>query len=80
LFTVLRVAGGQDPGTTATGVLGGILGLDDPNDLLHLAGHGDESDYNHPVIRTGFEQLQLMLDDAYDTSIPYAEYIVDDAG
>jgi hypothetical protein len=79
LITVLRHAEGQDPGTTGTGVLGGVLGLEDPNQLVHLAGHGDESDYDHPVIRTGFEQLELMLDGTYDETTPYNEQIVDDS-
>jgi hypothetical protein len=77
-FTVLRSAGGEDPGTTATGALAALLGLDDPNNLINLAGHGDEAHYEHPVIRTGFEQLQLMLDGTYDATTPYSEHIVDD--
>lgn len=80
LFTVLRVADGQDPGTTGTGALAGILGLDDPNNMIQLAGHGSEADYAHPVIRTGFEQLRLMLDGEYDETTPYMEYTVDDGG
>ncbi len=78
VFNVLRVGDGQDPGTTGTGALAGFLGLDDPNNLIRLAGHGSEADYAHPVIRTGFEQLRLMLDGAYDETTPYAEHAVDD--
>ncbi len=80
VFNVIRVGEGQDPGTTGTGALAGILGLDDPNNLIRLAGHGSEADYAHPVIRTGFEQLRLMLDGGYDDSIPFIEYTVDDGG
>jgi hypothetical protein len=80
LFTVLRVSDGQDPGTTGTGALAGIFGLDDPNNMVRLAGHGNEADYVHPVIRTGFEQLRLMLDGEYDETTPYMETTVDDGG
>lgn len=79
-WEVMRVGGDQDPGTTLTGALTGLLGLDDPNNLLKLAGHGSEADYAHPVIRTGFEQLRAMLDGSYDFTIPYMEHIVDDGG
>ncbi|TJY58803.1 hypothetical protein E4T66_14470 [Sinimarinibacterium sp. CAU 1509] len=78
VFNVLRVGDGQDPGTTGTGALAGFLGLDDPNNLIRLAGHGSEADYAHPVIRTGFEQLRMMLDGTYDETTPYAEHAVDD--
>lgn len=77
-FTVLRVVEGQDPGTTGTGALVNLLGLDDPNTLLRLAGHGSEADYAHPVIRTGFEQLRRMLDGSYDDTTPYTRTLVDD--
>jgi hypothetical protein len=80
VFEVIRVADGQDPGTTGTAALAALLGLDDPNNLVHLAGHGDEGDYAHPVIRTGFEQLRQMLDGTYDFSTPYGEHVVDDGG
>ncbi len=80
LFSVLRVAEGQSPGTTGTGAIAGIFGLDDPNAMIGLAGHGSEADYEHPVIRTGFEQLRLMLDGGYDETTPYLEHVVDDGG
>jgi len=32
------------------------------------------------VIRTGFEQLRLMVDGLYDQTTPYAEHLVDDGG
>lgn len=80
MFDVLRTAADQPRGTTGTGAIAGIPGLDDPNDTLglNLAGHGSEADYNHPVIRTGFEQLELMLDGTYDETTPYNETVVDD--
>lgn len=79
-FTVLRHAEGQDPGTTGTGFLASVLGIDDPNASIHLAGHGWEGDATHPVIRTGFEQLERMLDGDYDDFTPYLEHVVDDGG
>jgi hypothetical protein len=79
-FNVLRVSESQDPGTTGTGALAGALGLDDPNTMLRLSGHGSEADYAHPVIRTGFEQLRKMLDGTYDASTPFMQHVVDDGG
>lgn len=70
LFTVTRVSENQGPGTTGTGALAGFFGLDDPNNMTRLAGHGSEADYVHPAIRTGFEQLRLMLDGEYDEFTP----------
>lgn len=76
--TVLRHAEGQDPGTTGTGTLTGIAGVeDDPLNVLHLAGHADEADATHPVMREGFELLQQMLDGSYDFTTPYRESVVD---
>jgi hypothetical protein len=80
VFNVLRHAQGQDPGTTGTGFFGSLLGTGDPNDAVGLAGHGFEGDPNHPVIRTGFEQLALMLAGDYDETTPYRETLVDDGG
>ena len=65
-FTVLRHAPGQNPGSVL------------PNTPSGFAGHGSEADPNHPVIRTGFEQLELMLDGTYDETLPYRECQVDD--
>jgi hypothetical protein len=79
-FNVLRVSDEQDPGTTGTGALAGVLGLDDPNNMIRLAGHGSEADYAHPVIRTGFEQLRMLLDGSYDESVPFMLHVVDDGG
>ncbi len=80
VFNVLRDGDGQSSGTTATGVIAGFFGAEDPNETLglDLAGHGSERDIGHPVIRAGFEQLARMLDDAYDAATPYAETLVDD--
>lgn len=78
VFNVLRHAEGQDAGTTGTGFFGSLLGTGDPNDAVGLAGHGFEGDPNHPVIRTGFEQLALMLSGEYDETTPYRETVVDD--
>lgn len=79
-FTVLRNADGQTSGTTGTGFFSSVLGIDDPNDATNLAGHGFEGDLGHPVIRTGFEQLELMLRGDYDDVTPYLEHVVDDGG
>lgn len=78
LTTVLRHAEGQDAGTDGTGFFAGILGLDDPNDEIRFAGHADEADAAHPVMRRGFEILEELLDGEYDESIPYMEHILDD--
>lgn len=80
MFDVARHADDQPAGTTGTGAIAGIPGLDDPNDTLglNLAGHGSEADEHHPVIRTGFEQLEMMLDGTYDETTPYNETLVDD--
>ncbi|MGH8432849.1 MAG: alpha/beta hydrolase family protein, partial [Solimonas sp.] len=79
LLTVLRHAEGQDPGTTGTGTLTGAAGIeDDPFTLLRLAGHADEADSTHPVMREGFILLQQMLDGSYDFTTPYSEGVIDD--
>lgn len=78
MFTVTRDETGQTSGTTITKDIADVTGLPDPNeDTLDLAGHGSEADYGHPVIRTGFEQLELMLDGTY-VAEPYVEHVVDD--
>lgn len=74
MFSVLRPAEGQSAGTTGTGALG--LGAVD--DFLLISGHGWEGDENHPVIRTGFEVLEGLLDGSYDAAQLYAEHVVDD--
>lgn len=74
MFNVLRPAEGQGAGTTGTSALG--LGAID--DFLLIAGHGWEGDETHPVIRTGFEVLEGLLDGSYDAATPYAEHVVDD--
>ncbi len=79
-FNVLRVAEGQDAGTDGTGLLTNILGLPDPNDELGFAGHADEADAPHPIMRVGFEQLELMLNGNYDEATPALEHFVDDRG
>ncbi len=79
-FNVLRVADGQDAGTDGTGLVTSILGLPDPNDELGFAGHADEADAPHPIMRVGFEQLELMLNGQYDESTPVLEHFVDDRG
>lgn len=79
-FNVLRVAEGQDAGTDGTGLVTNILGLPDPNDELGFAGHADEADAPHPIMRVGFEQLELMLKGAYDETTPALEHFVDDRG
>lgn len=90
-ITVLRDADGQPSGTgdrfaghgvngTLTGLVTGALGLEDPNDdTFQFTGHGDEADYAHPVMRTGFEELQKMLD-GIELPGPYSETVVDDQG
>jgi acetyl esterase/lipase len=82
MFNVVRDSDGQTSGTTGTGAIFGAVTGEDPNDTfgLNLSGHGTESDYGHPVIRTGFEQLELLLDGAYDETLPYDEWFVDDGG
>ena len=78
LTTVLRTAEGQDTGTDGTGLLADSIGIDDPNDQIRLAGHADEADAPHPVMRRGFEILEELLDGVYDESIPYMEHVLDD--
>jgi len=78
LYTVLRHEEGQDPGTTGTGTLTGLAGQDDPFTLTRLAGHADEADATHPVMREGFILLQQMLDGEYDEATPYSEGVIDD--
>jgi len=79
LLTVLRHNEGQDPGTTGTGTLTGIGGAEeDPFAPLRLAGHGNEADAAHPVMREGFVLLQQMLDGEYDFETPYREGVIDD--
>lgn len=77
-FNVLRHADGQPQGTTGTGFIGGALGIEDPGQIANLAGHGSEADPNHPVIRTGFEQLERMLTGEYEDNLPYFEDLIDD--
>lgn len=79
-FNILRAEEGQDAGTDGTGLITSIVGLPDPNDQLGFAGHADEADAPHPVMRVGFEQLELMLAGEYDESIPTMEHFVDDRG
>jgi len=79
-FNVLRVAEGQDAGTDGTGLVTNILGLPDPNHELGFAGHADEADAPHPIMRVGFEQLELMLNGTYDETTPVLEHFVDDRG
>lgn len=79
-FNILRAEEGQDAGTDGTGLVTSILGLPDPNDDLGFAGHADEADAPHPVMRVGFEQLDLMLAGEYDESTPAMEHFVDDRG
>lgn len=72
----------QTSGTTLTGAISGFSGgaLPDANDALglNLTGHGFEGDYGHPVIRAGFDQLQLMLDGKFPTT-PYGESVINPA-
>ena len=75
---VLRHAEGQDSGTDLTGLLADTIGIDDPNDQLRLAGHADEADAAHPVMRRGFEILEELLDGVYDETIPFMEHILDE--
>ena len=56
-FTVTCVAEGEDGGSVLPGTV-----------TPGAAGHGNEGDETHAVIRTGFEQLNLMLEDNYDFS------------
>lgn len=69
----------QTSGTTLTGALSGFSGsaVPDANEALglNLTGHGFEGDYGHPVIRAGFDQLQLMLDGRFPTT-PYGEQVI----
>lgn len=69
----------QTSGTTLTGGLALLTGGEAPdvnNELgLNLTGHGWEGDYGHPVIRAGFDQLQLMLDGKFPTA-PYGESVI----
>lgn len=77
--TVLRHAEGQDPGTTGTGTLTDAAGQEeDPFAVFGLAGHADEADATHPVMSTGFELLQQLLDGVYDSTTPYSEGVVDE--
>ncbi len=78
LTTVLRHEEGQDPGTEGSGVIAGSAGVDDPNSELRMAGHADEADATHPVMRRGFEILEELLDGVYDETIPYMEHVLDD--
>ncbi len=76
--TVLRHAEGQDPGTELIQLLTDTAGLPDPNDQLRLAGHADEADAAHPVMRHGFEILEQLLDGVYDETLPFMEHVLDD--
>ncbi len=78
-FNVIFDGTTQTSGTTLTGDIGLITGGEAPdvNDELglNLTGHGFEGDYGHPVIRAGFDQLQLMLDGKFPTT-PYGESVI----
>lgn len=78
-FNVIFDGAEQTSGTTLTGDVGLITGGEAPdvNDELglNLTGHGFEGDYGHPVIRAGFDQLQLMLDGKFPTT-PYGESVI----
>ena len=78
-FNVIFDAATQTSGTTLTGDIGLVTGGEAPdvNDELglNLTGHGFEGDYGHPVIRAGFDQLQLMLDGKFPTT-PYGESVI----
>lgn len=76
--TVLRTAEDQGQGTDGTGFFAGAIGIDDPNDELRFAGHADEADAPHPVMRRGFEVLEELLDGVYDETTPYLEHVLDD--
>lgn len=69
----------QTSGTTLTGGLGLLTDGQAPdiNDALglNLTGHGFEGDYGHPVIRAGFDQLQLILEGKFPTT-PYGESVI----
>lgn len=79
LFNVVFDSPTQDSGTTLTGDLGLVTGgqAPDANDAagLNLTGHGWEGDYDHPVIRAGFDQLARMLDGRFPTD-PYGENVI----
>lgn len=79
LFNVVFDSPTQDSGTTLTGDLGLVTGgqAPDANDAagLNLTGHGWEGDYDHPVIRAGFDQLARMLDGSFPTD-PYGENVI----
>lgn len=75
---VLRHEEGQDSGTDLTGLIADTIGIDDPNDQLRLAGHADEADAAHPVMRRGFEILEELLDGVYDETIPFMEHLLDE--
>lgn len=78
-YTVLRVAEGQDAGTTGTGTIFGVAGQEsDPTVATGLAGHADEADAAHPVMREGFVYLQQMLDGRYDFTATINEAVIDD--
>jgi len=78
-FNVIFDGATQTSGTTLTGGLALLTGGETPdvNDELglNLTGHGFEGDYGHPVIRAGFDQLQLMLDGKFPTT-PYGESVI----
>lgn len=78
-FDVVFDGATQTSGTTLTGDIGLVTGGEAPdvNDELglNLTGHGFEGDYGHPVIRAGFDQLQLMLEGKFPTA-PYGESVI----
>jgi len=79
IFNVVFDGPEQTSGTTLTGGLGLLTDgqAPDVNDALglNLTGHGFEGDYGHPVIRAGFDQLQLMLEGKFPTT-PYGESVI----
>ncbi len=77
-FNVLRTEEGQGTGTDGTGLIANAIGIGDPNDSIGFAGHADEADAPHPIMRVGFEQLELLLNGEYDETTPSMEHFVDD--
>jgi acetyl esterase/lipase len=66
LYTIGGTGSGDD-GTTATAIILGPLFTGFGQEYASpLAGHGWEGDYDHLVIRTGFDQLYAMMGGATD--------------
>ena len=78
LWTLLRVAPEQEPGTQLSGAITGFFGAPDPTGPAGLSGHAWEGDPHHPIMRIAFEQLAALLDGEYDETLPYFEYVVDE--